>query len=172
MQYICKFVNKLINNNIYLKKASTMRRYTKKEIEKMMVSESRLFKVFEKRDLKLVEDDSNAYVEPSSDGISSLASDLTKTKTENPTDDKFIVNMNSYDNKTSNNPITIDVNGDSPSDASKKLQQMTKQPGVKQLLNTNTNVNAKVHLNKEHIERLRESSVSFSKKELNNLLIK
>ena len=49
---------------------------------------------------------------------------------------------------------------------------MTKQPGVKQLLNTNTNVNAKVHLNKEHIERLRESSVSFSKKELNNLLIK
>ena len=93
MQYVCKFMNKLINNNIYLKKASTMRRYTKKEIEKMMVSESRLFKVFEKRDLKLVEDDSNAYVEPSSDGISSLASDLTKTKTENPTDDKFIVNM-------------------------------------------------------------------------------
>ena len=67
---------------------------------------------------------------------------------------------------------SIDVNGNSPSDASKKLQQMTKQPGVKQLLNTNTNVNAKVHLNKEHIERLRESSVSFSKQELNNLLMK
>ena len=149
-----------------------MRKYTKNEIEKMMVSESRLFKVFEKRDLKLVEDDSNAYVEPSSDGISSLASDLSKTKAENPTDDKFIVNMNSYDNNTSNNPITLDVNGNNPSDASKKLQQMTKQPGVKQLLNTNTNVNAKVHINKENIERLRESSVAFSKKELNNLLMK
>ena len=149
-----------------------MKRYKKREIDNMIVSESRLFKVFEKKDLKLVEDDSNAYVEPSSNGISSLASDLSKTKTENPTDDKFIVNMNSYDNNTSNNPITLDVNGNNPSDASKKLQQMTKQPGVKQLLNTNTNVNAKVHINNENIERLRESSVSFSKKELNNLLMK
>lgn len=149
-----------------------MRRYTKNEIEKMMVSESRLFKVFEKRDLKLVEGDGNAYVEPSSNVISSLASDLSKTKTKNPTDNNFIVNMNSYDNNATNNPITLDVNGNSPSDASKKLQQMTKQPGVKQLLNTNSNINAKIHINKEHIERLRESSVSFSKKELNNLLIK
>lgn len=149
-----------------------MRRYTKNEIEKMMVSESRLFKVFEKRDLKLVEGDGNAYVEPSSNVISSLASDLSKTKTKNPTDNNFIVNMNSYDNNATNNPITLDVNGNNPSDASKKLQQMTKQPGVKQLLNTNSNINAKIHINKEHIERLRESSVSFSKKELNNLLIK
>ena len=137
----------------------------------MVVKESHLYKIFEKQDLRLVEDEKNAYVEPSSDSMSSLATDLSKTKTQNPTDSEFVVNMNSYDGKSGNNPVVLDVQGKNPADASKNVQKLTKQPGVRQLMNTN-NVTAKIHLNTEAIQRLRETSVPFSKKELNKLLLK
>ena len=35
---------------------------------------------------------------------------------------------------------------------------------------SNSNVNAKIHLNNESIEKLRENSIPFTKKELNEIL--
>lgn len=146
-----------------------MKIFTKKEIKNMILDESKIYRIYEKKDLKLCEDSGNAYVEPSTDSSSSLTGDLAKAKSENPNDDEFIVNANSYDGDSSNNAITLDVAGNSPNDASNNFRKLTKQPGVRQLM-SNSNVNAKIHLNNESIERLRENSIPFTKKELNEIL--
>jgi hypothetical protein len=146
-----------------------MKSFTKGEMKSMILSESSVYKIFEKKNLRLKESEKNAYVTPSNNGINSLSSDLSKSKSENPTDDNFVVDMNQYDNKSSNDNITLDISGKNPQDASRNIQTVMKNPHVKQLLNT-SNVNANVHINNESIERLRESSVPFTKKELNNLL--
>lgn len=146
--------------------------FSKKNVENYILKETKGYFILKKNDLKLNEDiDGNAFVEPSSDNTSSLASDLAKTRTENPTDDTFIVNANSYDGNSANNTVTLDVHGDNPQDATKKFQTMAKTPAVKNLM-ANTNVNAKIHLRNEHLERLRESSVPFTKKEINEMLNK
>ena len=77
--------------------------FSKKDINNMILKETKGYYILNKKDLKLNEDNSNAFVEPSSDSISSLSSDLSRTKSENPTDDQFIVNANSYDGNSSNN---------------------------------------------------------------------
>ena len=146
-----------------------MKIFTKKEIKNMVLDESKIYRVFEKKDLKLYEDDGNAYVEPSSDSSSSLTGDLAKAKSKNPNDDEFIVNANSYDGDSSNNAITLDVVGNSPNDASTNFRKLTKQPGVRQLM-ANSNVNAKIHLKNENIEKIKENSIPFTKKELNEIL--
>lgn len=153
-----------------------MRSFKKYQIEQMVINESVNNKktkvIFSKKQLKLKEDNSNAYVEPSSNSASSLASDLARTKSENPTDDQFIVNANSYDSNASNDTVTLDVTGNTPADASKNFQQVTRNPNVKRMMNGGTNVNAKVRIHNESIDYLRENSVKFSKSELDNLLTK
>lgn len=141
---------------------------TKKQLKDNALNESKPYKIFEKRNLRLSEE-GNAYVEPSSDRPSSLSGDLSKAKSKNPNDDEFIVNANSYDGDSSNNTVTLDVAGKTPTEASNNFRNMTKQPAVRQLM-ANSNVNAKVHLKNEDIERLRENSVPFTKKELDELL--
>jgi hypothetical protein len=98
--------------------------FSKKDINNIILKETKGYYILNKSDLKLNEDNSNAYVEPSSDSISSLSSDLAKTKSENPTDDQFIVNANSYDGNSSNNSGTLDVQGDNPTDATKKVLRL------------------------------------------------
>lgn len=131
--------------------------------------------IFSKKHLHLNEDNNGskgtAYVEPSSDSTTSLASDINKTKQENPTDDTFVFNTNAYDGNKTNNAITFDVHADNAQDASQQFQQMRQNPHVKNLM-TNANVNARVHLRNEQIERLRENSVTFSKKEIKEMLNK
>lgn len=141
-----------------------MKILTKKEIRE--IADKNKYAIYEKRNITLKEDEKNSYVEPSSNSMSSLSSDLAKTKQNNPQDDDFIVNANSYDNKSSNNPITLSVNGKNTSDASQNLKKVMQNPQVKQLISTN-NVNAKVHLNNES---LKSKSVMFTKKELNKIL--
>jgi hypothetical protein len=145
--------------------------FSKKDINNIILKETKGYYILNKSDLKLNEDNSNAYVEPSSDSISSLSSDLAKTKSENPTDDQFIVNANSYDGNSSNNSVTLDVQGDNPTDATKNFQTITRNPAVRNLMN-HTNVNAKIHLRNEELERLRESSVPFTKKEIKEMFKK
>lgn len=116
---------------------------------------------FKKKDLKLNEE-KNSYVSSSSDNISSLSTDLSKAKNENPTDNTFIVNTKSYNNNSQDNPITLDVAGKNPTDAANKYQQLTKNPNVKSLINKG-NVNAKIHLQNEN------KYVTFSKKELQEI---
>lgn len=145
--------------------------FSKKDINNMILKETKGYYILNKKDLKLNEDNSNAFVEPSSDSISSLSSDLSRTKSENPTDDQFIVNANSYDGNSSNNSVTLDVQGDNPTDATKNFQTITRNPAVRNLMN-HTNVNAKIHLRNEELERLRESSVPFTKKEIKEMFKK
>lgn len=145
--------------------------FSKKDINNIILKETKGYYILNKSDLKLNEDSSNAFVEPSSDSISSLSSDLAKTKSENPTDDQFIVNANSYDGNSSNNSVTLDVQGDNPTDATKNFQTITRNPAVRNLMN-HTNVNAKIHLRNEGLERLRESSVPFTKKEIKEMFKK
>jgi hypothetical protein len=149
--------------------------FSKKDINNIILKETKGYYILNKSDLKLNEDNSNAFVEPSSDSISSLSSDLSKTKSENPTDDQFIVNANSYDGNSSNNSVTLDVQGDNPTDATKNFQTITRNPAVRNLMN-NTNVNAKIHLrngvDREHLNKLREGSVPFTKKEIKEMFKK
>lgn len=129
--------------------------------------------IFSKKSLHLNEDNNGsngtAYVEPSSDNTSSLASDINKTKQENPTDDTFIINANSYDGNKSNNTVTFDITADNGQDATQQFTQMKQNPYMKNMI-ANGNVNARIHLKNEHIERLRENSVSFTKKEIKDML--
>ncbi len=129
--------------------------------------------IFSKKSLHLNEDNNSsngtAYVEPSSDNTSSLATDINKTKQENPTDDTFIVNANSYDGNKSNNAVTLDITADNGQDATQQFTQMRQNPYVRNMI-ANGNVNARIHLKNEQIERLRENSVSFTKKEIKDML--
>lgn len=125
-----------------------------------------------KHKLKLKEDsDSTAYVEPSNDSASSLANDLSQTKSSNPTDKTLVVNNNSYDGDSTNNTVSLDVHADSTTDAAQKIQNLQKNPNVKNLM-SRTNVNTKVHLKEGKLKRLRENSVSFSKKEIKEMFEK
>lgn len=131
--------------------------------------------IFNKRNLRLNEDNNgsngNAYVEPSSNNTNSLASDLNKAKQENPTDDTFIFNANSYDGKETNNTITLDISAENPTDAANKFQELRRNPYTKNMM-TNTNVNVRAKLQSESLQRKKENCVSFSKKEINEMLKK
>jgi hypothetical protein len=124
--------------------------------------------VYEKRNLRL-QTEGNAYVEPSSNTNSSLSSDLNKAKSKNPTDKEFVANLNSYDGNANNNPVTLDVQGKTTADAAKNLQQTTNRPEIRNLMNKG-NVNAKIHISNESLERMREHSIPFTKKEFKQFL--
>jgi hypothetical protein len=128
--------------------------------------------IFTKKNLRLLEGEySNAYVNSSSDNVSSLSSDLNKTKAQNPTDDTFVINANSYDGNAKNDTVTLDINSDSPTDASQQFQKLKQNPQVKNLM-ANNNVNAKIHLHNESVQKLQESSVMFTKKEIKEMFNK
>lgn len=145
--------------------------FSKRDINNMILKETKGYFILNKKDLRLNEDNSNAFVEPSNDNISSLSSDLNKTRTENPTDDTFIVNANSYNGDSSDNTVTLDVQGNNVSDATRNYQKTVNSPAIKNLMGK-TNVNAKIHLKNESLQRLREGSVPFTKKEINEMLKK
>lgn len=138
-----------------------MRSYTKKEIDKMAIVESKLCRVFEKKELKLKED-TNSYVEPSSSSASAsnLTMDLNKAKAKNPHDSEFVVDASQYDGKSGTQDVTLDIQADNAQDASKKLQHTMKEPGMSNIVNKG-NLKAKIHM---------ENTVRLSKAELNKIL--
>lgn len=141
-----------------------MKCYTKREINKMALVESKVCHVFEKKDLRLKEEtNTNSYVEPSSSSASgaNLAMDLNKAKTQNPHDEEFVVDASSYDGRSGTQDVTVDIKADNPQDASKKLQQTIKQPGMNSIVNKG-NLKAKIHMG--------ENIVKLSKSELNKIL--
>ena len=140
-----------------------MRQYSKKDIKNMAIVESKLCRVFEKKDLKLREETSNSYVEPSkaNASTSSLASDLSKAQVNNPHDEEFVVDVSSYDGSQSSQDVTLDIKANNPQDASNKLQAQMKDPSVSSLVRKG-NLKAKVHMG--------ENIVTLSKSELNKLL--
>ena len=151
--------------------------FSKKDINNIILKETKGYYILNKSDLKLNEDNNrNSYVEPSSTNSStSQASDLAKTKSENPQDETFIVNTNNYDTNQNNNSVNLDVTGRNAQDAANNLRNTMKNPAVKNLMGK-TNVNAKIHLrngvDREHLNKLREGSVPFTKKEIKEMFKK
>lgn len=120
--------------------------------------------IIEKINIRLREDNSNAYVQPSKDNSSSssLSSDLAKTMSENPTDDNFVVDMNHYDGNKNNQPIPLDIQAKNSQDAGEKIKNIMKNPNVRNLNNSN-GVTANVHIGE---------SFTFTKKQLMEYLKK
>lgn len=148
------------------------RQYSKQETKYRRLCENNNFFVVPKGQLKLKEDnDSNAYVEPSqsNSNSSSLASDLSKSMSDNPTDDTFVVNSKNYDSNSSNQIPTFDITASSPQDASAQYQKYMQNPDMKRLCSKD-GANVKIHLKNESIEYRRKNSVVFTKAELNKLL--
>lgn len=150
-----------------------MKLYSKSDIQQMTLFEGKIYKKYDKSNLILSEDNKSAFVSPTSSNGSatSLSSDLSKSKTNNPGDKEFVFNPSSYDNDDNNDNITLDISASSPSDASAQYNKMLRNPQVKSLVKKG-NVTAKVRMESRRISNLRESSIDFTKKEFNNLLIK
>ena len=149
------------------------RQYTKQEMRYRRLCENNNFFVVPKGKLKLREDNdnSNAYVEPSSSNGSStsLATDLAKTVAENPQDDEYVFNTKSYDGDSATQVPTIDIKATNPTNAATEYNKLvTQNPEVKNLVRKGANV--KVHLNTESLEYRRQNSIPFTKAELNKLL--
>lgn len=113
-----------------------MRILTKKDINNMVLSETKGYKIYKKKDLVLKED---IYVEPSdSNGSSSdIASDLSKAKGANPTKTEFTVDGADYDGNASTKSVTIDVPGDNTAAASQNLKSLQQDPNLKNIKNKN-----------------------------------
>jgi hypothetical protein len=151
--------------------------YSKKDINNIILRESKGYFILNKKDMLLKENnETNSYVEPSANSTaSSLATDIANTQSKNPHDDTFVVDTSHYDSNQSNNSVSLDVSGRNAQDAAKNLQNTMKNPAVKNLM-SRTNVKAKVHLrngvDKEHLNKLREGSVPFTKKEIKKMFKK
>lgn len=142
---------------VYKKKDLTL----KEEYQKEKVVESMTFGELKQ---KIREDisQSNAYVK--SDGnssLSSLGSDLNKSKTSNPTDNNFVVDLSSYDNNQNNDEATIDIKAKNGTDAQRKIQNtLASNPQLKTMANNNK-LNANVNLTNEQ----RKRGVAITKRE-------
>lgn len=112
--------------------------------------------ILEKRQMKLVEDSKiTAAINPSSS--TDLSNQLTKSFT-NPNVKNTQVNADATDDKANNNNTIVDINATNPQDASMKIKQMNNTPNIKKLGVDNVTYN------------IQKESVSYSKKELNQLL--
>ena len=148
--------------------------FSKKDINNIILKETKGYYILNKKDLKLNENGrDNAYVEGSGNDMSNMATDLRDAQTNNPTAKEFVVNANSYNGNSSNKSVTLNVQGDNPTDATKNFQQITRNPAVRNLMN-HTNVNAKIDLGRkdEGLDTLIESSVPFTKKEIREMFKK
>ncbi len=114
-------------------------------------------KLFSKKQIKLREDNSNAYVEPSNatNSSSSLSSDLAKAQSNNPSDSEFVINTKNYDNNGNNQPPTFDIQANNAQDAAQQYNKMLQNPNIHQI-NQTSGANVKIHLNNE--------SITFTKK--------
>lgn len=150
--------------------------FTKKNIENYILSETKGYYVLNKKDIILKEGvDGDAYVEPSNktSSSSSLANDINKTRTENPNADTFVVNPTDYNSSQSNNVPDLNIDADNAMDAEKQIKNFNTNPKFSSIINQG-DANVKVHLrngvDKEHLNKLRESSISFTKKEIMQML--
>ena len=55
-------------------------------------------------------------------GSSDLGSELSKAKTTNPSSDKFVVDVSSFDGNKTNDNVTIDVKAKTPEEAKKTIK--------------------------------------------------
>lgn len=142
--------------------------------------------IFEKRQLKLIEDEltfnsdslnngtninKEANVTPSATGSSNISSDLNTAKSDNPEANTFNVNLSNYaDKNKSVTPTIANFNVNGASDASKTIDSAIKSnPQLAAAVNNGTAI-GKIHM-KGASTNLGES-INFTKKELDNFLKK
>lgn len=137
--------------------------------------------IFEKRQLKLKEEDINLQsdsvsnstnprkevsVDPISakSGSANLATDISKAKSKNPNASTYVFNASSYaDKNKSKQPTNINISANSPTDLSNELNKaMTSDPQIAQAVNNGT-ATVKATLQNE--------SISLTKRELDKILL-
>lgn len=120
--------------------------------------------IFSKKSLKINEGNNNtdsiASVTPTSNSITSVASDLSASMKDNPTTNTFEIDPKNYNGNTSDDPIPMEINAENPVDASQQIQNLTKRQDFKQIKNPKIRVT------------FNENCVTFSKKELTEMLKK
>lgn len=152
-----------------------MKIFTKKEMDRMRINESQLYKIYEKKELVLHEDNSErvAAVQPTTNGNSStysLNSDLADSQRNNPGVNHFEIDGGDYDHKQTNDSVKFNINATNTTDATQEIQNLQKNPQLRNVMN---NMDTKFHVHmKENINKLRENSISFSKKEIREILNK
>jgi hypothetical protein len=123
--------------------------------------------------IRLCEDivnNSNAYVKPttSNSNTSSIGTDISKAKSNNPSAKNFTVDMNNYDSNGNNNNAVLDVDATNPTDAQRKINQtVSSKPEIRSLMNKGQ-LQANVNMG-ESVEELRNVSVPFKKGELQEM---
>ena len=127
--------------------------------------------IVNKNQIKLREDGGTACVQPgeSNATMATLAKDLTKSKNEYPTASSTEVDLQKYDGNPKNDPVSININANSPSDAAEEIQNQKKNPELKKLDPEKIRFNVTY---KESIEYKRANSIPFTKKELNEMFQK
>lgn len=107
----------------------------------------------------------NTYVQSSNNSMSSLGSDLNKSKSDNPMDNNFVVDLSSYDNNNTNDEATLEIDAKNGTDAQRKIQNtLASNPQLKTMANDNK-LNAKVRLTTEQ----RKQGKAITKKEFESL---
>ena len=146
------------------------RLYSKKYIDNYILSETKGYYILNKDELILREDlRGDAYVEPSTIGTSSsLSTDLNKTRIENPNADSYVVNPTDYNATKTDDVPDLNIDAQNSMDAEKQIKNLNTNPRMSSIIN-HGDANVKVHF-RENLDRLRESSVSFSKKEISEML--
>lgn len=144
--------------------------FSKKYIDNYILSETKGYYILNKSDLLLREDlRGDAYVEPSTTGSSSsLSNDLNKTRTQSPNADSYVVNPTDYNSTSTDDVPDLNIDADNSVDAEKQIKSLNTNPRMNSIIN-HGDANIKVRF-REHLERLRESSVPFSKKEIMEML--
>ena len=151
--------------------------FTKKNIENFILSETKGYYVINKKDMTLKEDiKGDAYVTPSTTGTSSsIAKDINTTRTENPNASTYVVNPTDYNSSTVYDVPYLNIDAANTMDSEKQIRSFTTNPRLNSIINKG-DANVKVHLrngvDREYLNKLREGSVQFTKKEINEMFKK
>ena len=154
----------------------------KSDIERMLHEKASMISdqvCYKKSDLRLREDlngsEDSVYVNPDNDDTNShsMATDIQNTMQRNPGESDFTVDTSEYDNSTTNNDVTLDINANSGLDAQKKIQRQMQIPQMRSLgqngqLKANIHITDSKGINKK-LKKLDEG-IHFTKAELDKFL--
>ncbi len=122
----------------------------------MALAEAKGYMIFEKKDLRLIENDGQDT------SYASSMDDLSDAKDDSVTND-VVINRGSTDDTFSTTPTTFDIEANSVADAQRQIRQNNADPLKKNIQNVNYKV---------HFESVRRNSIPYTKAELNELLKK
>lgn len=159
-----------------------MRVFTKKDI-KIKLKEGY---VLHKEDLLLKEDsNTTAQVNPTNPNSSpsNLNADIADAKNDSDGKEALTVKLNDYDGNPGNDQkLDLAVTGKTTADQARNMQDMVKNPIIKREMNRGTDINVRVPSAAEasmqnssrsinpNLMKLRENSIGFSKKEMDEFL--